>query len=288
MSSTKSKRGSSRRKGDEYQDNTALQLALELYIQRQEYQLFIEYEKAGSLDDIVIRHIDMFDAYQVKYAVSPNKVYTLDDFTNSKSKVYFEKFSNSWVSLKQQDIELPKGLTLYLHTNRALDAELSKLITAEGHFSEQFIEGRKRKRSLVIRQELQTVTKLNDVDFKEFLSCFQFQTNQRNLDELKQYIQADLLDHQLGISDRSIYQDLKDMVEDFAINRHDALTPQLLGEFLRKTQSRYLLPQKFEVDKTLYVERDSLKTKLDVALQNVDGDYVIVTEVYPAVVNQLH
>jgi len=277
MSSTKSKRGSSRRKGDEYQDNTALQLALELYIQRQEYQLFIEYEKAGSLDDIVIRHIDMFDAYQVKYAVSPNKVYTLDDFTNSKSKVYFEKFSNSWVSLKQQDIELPKGLTLYLHTNRALDAELSKLITAEGHFSEQFIEGGKRKRSLVIRQELQTVTKLNDVDFKEFLSCFQFQTNQRNLDELKQYIQADLLDHQLGISDRSIYQDLKDMVEDFALNRHDALTPQLLGEFLRKTQSRYLLPQKFEVDKTLYVERDRLKTKLDVALQNVDGSYIIVT-----------
>ena len=277
MINNKSKRGSSIRKGFEYQDLTALWLALKLYIQHQEYQLFVEYEKAGSLDDIVIWHTDRVDAYQVKYAVSPNEVYTLDDFTNSNSKVYFKKFSDSWVSLKQQDLDLPKGLTLHLHTNRALDVELSKLITATGHFSEQFVEGMKRKRSREIRQKLQTVTKLNDVDFKEFLYCFQFQTNQRNLDELKQYIQADLLDHQLGLSDRSIYHDLKEMIEDFAINKHDALTTQFLDEFFKKTQSRYLLPQKFEVDKTLYVERDSLKTELDVVLQNVDGDYVIVT-----------
>jgi hypothetical protein len=74
MITNKSKRGSSRRKGDEYQDLMALQLALELYIKRQKYQLFVEYEKAGSLDDIVIEQSDRVDAYQVKYAVSPNEV----------------------------------------------------------------------------------------------------------------------------------------------------------------------------------------------------------------------
>ena len=51
---SKSKTGSSRRKGDEYQDLTALQLALESYIAGEEFQLFIEYEEAGSLDDVVI------------------------------------------------------------------------------------------------------------------------------------------------------------------------------------------------------------------------------------------
>ena len=76
MVSDKSKRGSSRRKGDEYQDLAALRLALELYIRHQEYQLFINHKKAGSLDDIVMDFNDGVDAYQVKYAVNPNKVYT--------------------------------------------------------------------------------------------------------------------------------------------------------------------------------------------------------------------
>ncbi len=102
MVSDKSKRGSSRRKGDEYQDLAALRLALELYIRHQEYQLFINHKKAGSLDDIVMDFNDGVDAYQVKYAVNPNKVYTLDDFTYLKSKVHFKKFSDSWLSLKQQ------------------------------------------------------------------------------------------------------------------------------------------------------------------------------------------
>jgi len=275
MVSDKSKVGSSRRKGDEYQDLAALRLALELYIWRQEYQLFIDYEKAGSLDDIVIERTDMVDAYQVKYAVNPHEVYVLDDFTNPNSKVYFKKFSDSWLSLKQQYPS--KRLTLHLLTNRALGAELSRLITAEGYFLKQFVEGRKRKRPRQIRQELQTVTKLNDADFQEFLSCFLFRIRQPDLPGLIQYIQGNLLDHQLGLSNRSIYHNLKEIIEDFAINRHEAFTSQLLDEILRKTQSRYLLPQKFEVDKTLYLKRDRLKTKLDVALQNVDGDYIIVT-----------
>ncbi|MFX1537911.1 MAG: dsDNA nuclease domain-containing protein [Promethearchaeota archaeon] len=275
MASNKSKTGSSRRKGDEYQDLTALQLALELYIQRQEYRLYIEYEKAGSLDDVVIEHADRVDAYQVKYAVNPNEVYVLDDFTNPNSKVYFKKFSDSWLALKK--LYPSKDLTLHLFTNRALDAALSELITAEGYFIEQFIKGKKRKRSREIHQELQTCTQLHDYEFQEFLACFHFQIRQLTLPDLVQHIQGNLLDHELGISDRPIYHDLKEIIEDFAINKRDALTPKLIDEILRKTQSRYLLPQKFEVDKTLYVERDELKAKLNTTLKNVDGDYIVVT-----------
>ncbi len=275
MVSEKSKRGSSRRKGDEYQDLAALRLALELYVRHQEYQLFINYEKAGSLDDVVIVLNDKVDAYQVKYAVSPTDVYELNNFTNPKSKVYFKKFSDSWLSLKQQYPS--KRLTLHLLTNRTLDAELSRLITAEGYFSKQFIEGRKRKRPREIRQELQTTTQLDNAGFEKFLSCFHFETGQPDLADSIQYIRGDLLDHQLGLSDRFIYHILKETIEAFAISRHDAFTPQLLDELLRKTQSRYLLPQRFEVDKALYVERDELKNKLGVALENIDGNYIIIT-----------
>jgi len=273
--SEKSKRGSSRRKGDEYQDLAALRLALELYIRHQEYRLFINYKKAGSLDDIVMDFNDRVDAYQVKYAVNPNKVYTLDDFTYLKSKVHFKKFSDSWLFLKQQYSS--KKLTLHLFTNRTLDAELSRLITAEGYFSKQFVEGRKRKRPREIRQELQTTTQLDDADFREFLSCFHFQTGQHGLADLIQYIQGDLLDHQLGLSDRSIYRLLKETIEDFAINRHDAFTLQLLDELLTGIQRRHLLPQRFEVDKASYVERDELRSKLSVALENIDGNYIVIT-----------
>ncbi len=45
------KRGSSRRKGDEYQDVTALRLALEAYINRKPFELYLEYEKSGNLDE---------------------------------------------------------------------------------------------------------------------------------------------------------------------------------------------------------------------------------------------
>ena len=38
------KTGSSRRKGDDYQDLTALQIVLESYIERTDFQIFIEYE----------------------------------------------------------------------------------------------------------------------------------------------------------------------------------------------------------------------------------------------------
>lgn len=271
----KSKRSSARRKGDEYQDLTALRLLLEHYINGQKYHLFLEYEHVGNLDDIVIEFSDSVDAYQVKYAVNPHEVYVLDNFTNPNSKVYFKKFSDSWLTLKQRYPS--KKLTSHLLTNRSLDAELAELITNEGYFLRKFIEGKQYKRSREIRQQLLTITQLSDTDFQEFLSYFQFQIMQRSLPDLIQYIQGNLLDHRLGISDRSIYYALKEIIKDFAINRRDALTRQNIDELLKGIQSKYLLPQKFEVDRTLYVEQNDLKIELDEALEHLDGDYIIVT-----------
>jgi len=48
------KRGSSRRKGNDFQDLTALRFALECYLDRKPFEMFLEYEKPGNLDDIVV------------------------------------------------------------------------------------------------------------------------------------------------------------------------------------------------------------------------------------------
>jgi hypothetical protein len=200
MVSEKSKTGSSIRKGFAYQDITALRLALELYVHHKEYKLFIDYEKIGNLDDIVVDYGDSVDAYQVKYHISPNEVYTIDDFTNpdGPKRVYFEKFSSSWLSLKERYPD--KRLTLHLLSNGTLDAELAGLITLDGFFIHQFTTGSTRGRRLTIRNALLNVTKLKEEDSKDFLSCFHFEMKQPSLDDLVQYIQADLLDHRLDLT----------------------------------------------------------------------------------------
>ena len=280
MASTTAKTGSSLRKGFIYQNHVALRLALECYIRREEFELFIEYRKAKSFDDILLVFPDRIEAYQVKHATDPNDLYTLADFSDPadprNKRVYFEKFSKSWTAIQQQFPTRQKKL--YLHTNHALDAELFEVIEADGSFNGPFIRGTHRKdTSKKIRKLLKDVTHLKPFEFKEFLSCFRFQIKEPALPELIQHIKADLLDHQLGLSSRDVYQDLKDLIEDFSMNRHEALTRQQLEEIFARAQQRYLLPQKFEVDRKRFVEREQLQEQLDAELKKIDRGYIVVT-----------
>ena len=90
------KRGSSRRKGDEYQDNIALRLALKAYIDRKPFDMFLEYEKSGNLDDIVMFQGSDISAYQVKYAINSLENYDTADLLDPESPVSFKKFAASW------------------------------------------------------------------------------------------------------------------------------------------------------------------------------------------------
>lgn len=275
----KSKIGSARRKGDEYQDLNALRLALEHYIQREDCQIYIEYENIGTLDDVIIESKDIIKAYQIKYSIDPHGVYTINDFIDSgdpnKKRVYFKKFSDSWVQLTKE--KSGKQVICNLVTNHSLDKELASLISPDGNFVQEFIQGKQYNRPREIRDKFKEVTQLSEKDFKAFLSSFVFKIKYFSLSDLEQFIQVNILDHELGISDRSIYHELKAVIEDFAINRRDALTYKIFDDLLRKFQRKYLLPQKFEVDKALYVKQDSLYGQLTKALKNIDGDYVIVT-----------
>ena len=266
---------SSRRKGDEYQDLTALQLVLESYIEHLDFKIFIEYEKAGSLDDIVIVLPDEIHAYQVKYAVNDNSVYTVNDLTDPASVVFFEKFAKSWKKIKEEFHS--HQLLIHLRSNRSLDAQLSEIVTTEGFFDDKFRENRYRKEKRHIRRAIFESTCLTEQEFREFLSVFHFDLKQLSWLKLENHIQATLLDHKLGISDYRIFSALKRLIESHSIEVSDPVTSQIVDSFLRQTQTRYLLPQSFSVDQERFVDPPTFKDQLNDQLSTADGEYVVIT-----------
>lgn len=269
------KRGSSRRKGDDYQDLTALRLALENYIARTPFKMFLDYEKSGNLDDIVLLQGNKIEAYQVKYAVHPLEVYEVSDLIDPNSPVNLKKFADSWNTLRNK---FPGyNLTAYLCSNRALDASLVDLVTPEGAFTSEVIENRRRGDAKQIRAALASASGLDTDAFREFLMDFQFLVRQRTLMDLEQYIRTFLLDKKLGLSDSSIFYDLKEYIKQNAIYSREPITIDSIDSLLERLQSKLLIPQVFPVNQNHFVERKALSEQLDEALPHVDGGYLIVT-----------
>lgn len=269
------KRGSSRRKGDEYQDLTALRLALENYIAPTPFEMFLEYEQAGNLDDIVLLQGTKIEAYQVKYAVNPLDVYEASDLIDPNSPVNLKKFADSWNTLRDR---FPGySHTAYLCSNRALDASLVDLVTPKGAFKPEVIEDRRRGNAKQLRADLASVSGLDTDAFREFLTDFQFRVRQPTLAELEQYIRTILLDQKLGLSDSMIFLDLKEYIKQNAIFSSDPITTESIDRLLERLQSKLLIPQVFPVNQDHFVERKVLSEQLDKALPHVDGGYLIVT-----------
>lgn len=271
----KAKTGSSRRRGDEYQDLTALCLALELYIEGAPFELFIEYEKAGNLDDIVVQRPQQIDAYQVKHAVDPHSTYGGNDFLDAQANVFFGKFAKSWQQLVSSHPGVP--ITVHLRTNRHLDSDLAQIVDADGHFDDKFQQGRYRKDKGRYREALKVATSLASPEFLQFIASFRFDVGHPSWKELERHIQAVLLDHQLGISDRQVFAELKSLIERHAIELHSPITFDVLDSILRESQSRFLLSQRFAVEEQRFVEPPTLGGQLDDTLAAVDGDYIVVT-----------
>ena len=269
------KKGSSRRKGDEYQDLTALRLALENYIARTPFEMLLEYEQSGNLDDIVLIQGTKIEAYQVKYAVNPLDVYEVSDLIGPNSPVNLKKFADSWNILR--DRFSGYSLTAYLCSNRTLDASLVDLVTHEGAFKPEVIEDRRRGNAKQLRADLASASGLDTDAFSEFLADFQFLVRQPTLMELEQYIRTILLDKKLGFSDSSIFHDLKEYIKQNAILSRDPITIESIDSFLERLQSKLLIPQVFPVNQDHFVERKALSEQLDKALPQVDGGYLIVT-----------
>ncbi len=269
------KRGSSRRKGDEYQDLTALRLALENYIARTPFRMFLEYEQSGNLDDIVLFQETRIEAYQVKYSVNPLDVYEASDLIDSSSPINLKKFADSWNTLRGR---FPGySLTAYLCSNRALDASLVDLVTHCGAFKPEFIDDRRRGNTKQLRASLMFASGLDVDAFCEFLMEFQFRVRQPTLMELERYIRTVLLDEKLGLSDSTIFLDLKEEIKQNAITSRDPITTESIDRILERLQSKLLISQVFPVNHGHFVERKALTERLDTVLPQIDGGYLIVS-----------
>lgn len=272
----KTKTGSSLRKGFEYEDRTALCLALELYIDNIDFEMFLQYGKAGGLDDIVIVFDSEVHAYQVKHAQNPFDAYRSCDFAeNTEKRVRFSKFSKYWLSLKTR---LPiHKLSCHLLSNRSLDATFGLIVDRDGYFTAEFMENRLYKQPRQFRSTIKEICNLEEDDLRHFLSCFHFDMNRPSLTALEGFIKGNLLDHRLGISEPAIYFELLNEIRDFSVDRHEPLTSVTLDRILHRIITRYLLPQKFAVDSSSFVRVEAFAKELDGALLEADGEYVVIT-----------
>ena len=237
------KRGSSRRKGDEYQDLTALRLALEHYIARDPFEMHLEFERSGNLDDIVLFHGSHIDAYQVRYSVNPLEVYPFDDLTDPTSRTCLARFAESWTRLRTR---FPQhSLTAHLCSNRSPDAALADLLTPSGNFAPAVIDNRRRGDAKQYRARLQTVTGLDADSFRKFLAAFHFSLRQPTLADLEQHIRAVLLDQKLGFSDPAVFFNLRNAIFRHAVFSHNPLTPESLDSLFEQSHGRLLIPQVF-------------------------------------------
>ena len=267
--------GSARRKGDDYQDLTALRLALEHYIARTPFTMHLEFENSGNLDDIVFMHGNHIDAYQVRYSVSPLALYHFDDLTDSTSRVYLPKFSQSWAKLRDRFPE--HRLKACLWTTRSLDAQIVDLVTPTGTFQPAVVEDRRRGTAKQLRSRLSTAAALDPETFRAFLSDFQFLARRPTLADLEQYIRAVLLDQKLGFSDPAVFFRLKDVIQEHAVLSHDPITPDLLDTLFARFHTKLFVPQVFPVDRESLVDRTSFSRQLDNSLPRADGTYLLIT-----------
>ena len=275
MAAEANKRGSSRRKGDEYQDLMALRFALEKYIANTPFKMFLEYEETGKFDDIVLFRGTKIAAYQVKYAVNPLSVYKLRDFTSLDSLVSLKKFSDSWVSIREK---YPNhDLSVYLCSNSALDADIVGLVAPDGTFTSEVIEDRKQGKAKQMRLDMKSASGLDADSFRIFLGEFRFLVRQPTLTELEQRIQTDLLDKGLGLSDPAIFLKFKEAIKQKAVSSRDPITRESIDELLREFQKDLIISQVFPVDQDHFVERKDFSKQLDKALSQIDGAYLVVT-----------
>lgn len=275
----KSKRGSSRRKGDEFQDLCALRLALELYSMGIDFRIFLEYENIEAVDDIVIFTSGNIRGVQAKYAVDSLAVYVPDDFTNEMSRTYIGRYMVGWQKARATHPDC--DVTVELLSNRGRDSTLEGIIGPDGRFAPAFIEGRKLGAAKEFRNKLKTACGLAKVDgeeqFKEFLNAFRFQLGQRSLHDLRNHIEGEVLDHRLGISDRAVFHELKELIEIHAIELHEPIIPAHLDEIFRRAQRRFLLPQVFPVDAEHFVEVPTFRDSLMTLITGTDAGYIVVT-----------
>ncbi len=270
-----SKTASPLRKGFDYQDHFALLIALEQHIKKNEFNLYLEHNKAGGIDDIVLVQSDNVFAYQVKHAQNDLDNYVVDDFIGrTEKRVNFKKYSDGYKELKRGYPH--KKILCHLVSNRSVDSQISVLLK-DGKFVDEFINDNKRKIAKELRNQLLATCSIEENEFREFLNSFKFELQFLPLEKLKEYITDTILGTKLGITNRAIYFDLLQIIKYYSEESSDPLTNKSLNELLQQAEKKYLLPQKFEVNNKTFISLDNFYSDLRKSICAINGDYIVIT-----------
>lgn len=234
----KPKRSSSIRKGFKYQDLQALRLALELYLENVDFQLYMEEDIKGNLDDVLIFIENQIQAYQVKHLTSNEGSYKMEDFIKKEDpndkRIHIKKFVDSWKDLKKKYPE--KEIQIFLLSNHSEGDDLLNIVK-QGQFQENFIKNRRKDTRYFTprtnRKLLKDQTELEEEEFKDFLKHFHFRLNDKNLEDLIEYIKENLLLIRLNIENIAIFEKLRVLFDDYATNEREPIDTEFFKEFFR-------------------------------------------------------
>lgn len=120
----------------------------------------------------------------------------------------------------------------HIASNRSLDSSFRGIVARQGGFTPKFIQGTVRKERGKFRKDLKKISSLDSQTFKEFLSSFRFDLNQRSLTELRDYIKGSLLDHRLGISEPNVFLELQLQISQNAQNSNEPISSDFFDRFL--------------------------------------------------------
>jgi energy-coupling factor transporter ATP-binding protein EcfA2 len=140
-----------------------------------------------------------------------------------------------------------------------------------------FCAGRVRTWRKTLRTELGRASELSRAEQPHFLESLRFHLSQQGLVELEQYIQGELLDHRLGISDSAAYLKLAQLVEHHAVDTKASITKDTVATIVEEYATKRRLPQRFAVDRGSFVRLAAFSGELEKAVAQADGGYVVVT-----------
>ncbi len=256
-----------RRKGDAYELHLLALHCLRMLVESKIIHVLHEYRPALPADDIVVELTDRLDCYQAKHASDPHGFLTFEDLVgNTELGLNIQRLKLAWDNLKL----CRKEVHLHIYTNRAADPQLAKILDGD-QVASIIVDDNCQKK---LRSRLKTASNISEEDeFKEFLRSLRFDLRQNDLEQLRQHIQHDWLEHRLGLDPKEAYPRLMFNVENWwlepqsrPINRYEVLKALQIDSGT--------LPQVFYVDPRTYISHPAFERKIDDLLTDVQAGYI--------------
>ncbi len=280
--------GSASQAGFYYQNNVAALKIIDCLFFNSDIN-FIElenYSKGHHIDDIIVYKKDKIDYYQVKWSNDGETVYSLYNLLNAEEgkKSLFKQLSEGYKSVLKNKIDF--SITLYTTKKEGSERRPSKGINHSLSEIRRKIFEPLKKTSLnyesiddyskykdtleIIKNECE----LDSDSFNDFIKKLEFLFSQESTEQIQNEIRFKL--DKLGIED-NLLEKLLDGIVNWSITGEKITKSTVLNVLGISSRFEDKLSHYFKVvDDKHYVPNKSLLSKLDIALNELDGGYIFI------------